>query len=724
MNRNRRPKILVIAKAPPLHDRNGADRRLFGLLRLLAERYDVSFLSTWHAVLHKFKEKPVSYVVRDGTFSRQNLEFLDDKYLADLRGVGVRTLNRAEPVPFTARPTNDYDIRPFLRDETYDAVWLEYFYLADQYVDQIRQFQPCAQVIVDSVDLHFLRLERQVRYLENQVRYSVNSDQEKSPLGESFGKELQDHRNYAAHVKEHELRAYGRCDRIVVTSADDLEELRRHLPHADILLAPNVHEIGPELAPAGRTGAVFVGSFDHGPNSSAAIFLKHEVAPALAARAPGIPIRLVGSNPPYLVRNMASKGPHASMIDVTGHVPDLSKHLARARVSVAPVLFGSGMSAKVGEALAAGLPVVTTSLGARGLGLEPGVHCLVAESGEEFAECIALLHRDDETWLALSQAGREFARAHLSPESVRESFLPRIGEVLGATGPRPRRKIPRAPVVDLAAARFPAPRDPEISVVLLTHNQWPYTELCLRSLAHAQKQSKLAVEYLLVDNASSDRTAARAKKIPGLRVIANRENLGFAAGNNAGMRAARGRNIVLLNNDTIVPPQWLDRLHAHAQSIPRAGIVGPSTNTEPGQALPGTHYDGIGEFFSYAREIGRSGLGRWEVCEKISGLCMYVPRSVLDRVGFLSEEYGLGYFEDDDYCFRVRDAGYRTIWAKDTYVHHFGSVSFENSGVSRELHLSNGMSQFIFKWGKRALKHIAKSHRHTLIKPTEPQLHS
>jgi GT2 family glycosyltransferase len=103
---------------------------------------------------------------------------------------------------------------------------------------------------------------------------------------------------------------------------------------------------------------------------------------------------------------------------------------------------------------------------------------------------------------------------------------------------------------------------------------------------------------------------------------------------------------------------------------------------------------------------------------------MYVPRKVIDEVGLLSEDYGLGYFEDDDYCFRVRDAGYRTIWAKDIYVHHFGSVSFENSGVSREQHLSYGMSQFIFKWGKRALKHIAKSHRHTLIKPAEPQLHS
>ena len=203
-------------------------------------------------------------------------------------------------------------------------------------MDHIRQLQPQARVIVDSVDLHFLRLERQVRYLETQVKYSVNSSQERSPLGESFAKELQDHRNYAAHVKEHELRAYGKCDQIVVASADDEQELRRHLPHAEIVLAPNVYE--PRRSPvpgsSGRKGVVFVGNFDHGPNSSAAIYLKHEIAPVLAERIGELPLRIVGNNPPYLVRNMATKGPCAAMIEVTGHVADTATYLEIGRAHV------------------------------------------------------------------------------------------------------------------------------------------------------------------------------------------------------------------------------------------------------------------------------------------------------------------------------------------------------------------------------------------------------
>jgi len=724
---SRKPEILVIAKTAPLHDRASAGLRLFQALRLLTESGHVDFLATWHTVMHKFKERPVSYLVRDGVFSQKNMKFLDDQYFADLRGIGVQPVTSAEPVPFTVRPTNDFDVRPFLLKKRYDVIWLEYFYQADQYISLIRQLQPWAHVIVDSVDLHFLRLERQCRYLENRVKYSVNAEQEIKPLDEAFPAKMQDHRNYAAHVKEHELRAYAKCDSIVVASEDDEIELKALLPHAETILLPNLFDL-PSSAPppwAGRSGVVFTGNFDHGPNSSSAIFLKHEIAPALASLIGPSPITVLGNNPPYLIRNMEKFGACADQFEVTGHVPSTRRYLDRAMVSVAPILFGSGMSGKIGEALAAGLPVVTTRLGALGLQLDHEKNCLIAETGEEFAEQIARLHRNQELWERLSRNGR----VHLTENFNQRSVADRLGELIAkvGSGPRLARSLPKttskAPL--LSAPKFTRPKKPQISVIVLCHNQWAYTELCLRSLAHAQSLEKnLRVEYILVDNASTDGTAAAAKKIPGLRVIENPKNVGFAAGNNVGIRAARGENIVLLNNDTLVSPFWLSRLHAHANRIGRAGIIGPSTNTEPGQALFPTRYNGVEDFFRYNRDVARNNGGQWELCEKISGLCMYLPREIIEKVGLLSEDYGMGYFEDDDYCFRVRDAGYRTVWAKDVYVHHFGSVSFEHAGVSREKHLNYGMSQFIFTWGKRALKHIAKSHHHTLIKPAELQVYS
>jgi O-antigen biosynthesis protein len=736
MSRVVRPEILAIAKTPPLHDRAGGDHRLFQILRMLAGANNVDFLSTWHAVLHKQKERPVSYVVRDGTFSKRNMKFLDGDYFEDLRSIGVHPLNQPEPLPFIIRPTNDYDIRPFLQKKQYDIIWIEYFYLADQYLDQIRQLQPWAHVIVDSMELHYLRMERQCKYLETKVHYSVDADQRRSPLADDFEKNIRDHRNYAAHVKEHELRTYAKCDRIVVSSHCDEKELKAQLPRSETLFVPHPRGSIPSKKVASswkkRSGLVFMGNFDHGPNSSAAIFLKHEIAPALEARMHSAPIYIVGNNPPYLIRNMERLGPCANQFHVTGHVPNTRKYLDKARVSVAPILFGAGMNSKIGEALSNGLPVVTTSLGAQSLQLEHEVNCLIAETPSEFATQIQRVYEDEQLWMRLSQNGLKLIENSFNLVKIESSLQEQLFRSINLSEIRIKQKVAKqkSPRLSkpqlLAPTRFKYCRSPDVSVIVLSFNQWDYTELCLQSLSHAQAQyPDLDVEHILVDNGSTDGTVSKAQAIPGLKVIANAKNLGFAAGNNIGIQAARGKNIVLLNNDTIVSPSWLKRLHCHAQKIGKVGIIGPSTNTEPGQALYGVRYNGLSEFFSLNNSIGKSNAGQWELAEKISGLCMYIPRPVIDRVGLLSEEYGIGYFEDDDYCFRVHDAGFRTIWAKDVYVHHFGSVSFENSkSLSREKHLQNGMSQFIFKWGNRALKHVAKSHRQTLIKSGEFPLHS
>jgi GT2 family glycosyltransferase len=481
----------------------------------------------------------------------------------------------------------------------------------------------------------------------------------------------------------------------------------------------------PEVPFAERSGCVFVGNFDHNPNVSSAIYLKHEVAPYLAGT--DIHFSIVGSNPPRVVRTLGQHGPDKHRFTVTGYVPDTAPYLARARVSVAPILFGAGMNGKIGEAIVAGLPVVTTSLGAQGMGLVHEETCLVADDPEGFANAIRRLHADEPLWQniranALAHVTRAYSRAEIASQ-VR-------AEVARHVRPRPSREAKEttppahfAPALKLSPAAFPpAPKKPRLSVIVLAHNQWGFTELCLRSLAHAEKRHPgLKAEYLLVDNASRDGTAALAAKIPNLRVIRSEENLGFAGGNNLGIEHARGDSIVLLNNDTVVPPDWLARLSAHADSIPDLGILGPSANTESGQALFGARYGSVAELFAYNERLGREHHGAWERARKISGLCMLIPRAALDRIGLLDTDYGIGYFEDDDLCLRAEDAGLKIVWAKDVYVHHFGSVSFEGNGLSRLKHLEEGMAKFAFKWGKRGLDHIARAHRETLLRTRKPR---
>lgn len=745
-------RILVLSKTLPLHDRASGDFRLRELLRILAgkeggkpdhETFEVDFLYTTHVARLRKQPGKLEFFPRDSVFPARRLELLDQRYADDLKAIGVNVLGAPGPVPFTLRPGTDYDIRPALEANSYDLVWVEFFYLADRYIDDIRRFQPWATVVCDSVDLHFRRLARQCNYMEGQVRYLVNYRHEKKSANTASHKAfLADQRRHADHVRDNELRAYQKCDAVVMVSEDDSEELRHHCPNLKQLFVPNIHRkpsahadsLDAQLLAATpferRSGCIFVGNFDHNPNVSSAIWLKHEVAPHLADA--GIRFQIVGSNPPRVVRTMGESGPHAELFTVTGYVPDTMPYLSSARVSVAPILFGAGMNGKIGEALAAGLPVVTTWLGAQGMNLKHEETCLVADDAAGFAHQIRRLHEDQELWEKIRENGlRHVEKLYSSEEltgaltdSVRQLCSLAAPSALLAAGPHraPATRAKKDKPFRLAPPSFPkAPRKPLFSVIVLTHNQWPFTELCLRSLAHAEATAPGLAEYILVDNASTDGTPDFAKRIPGLKVIANEENLGFAAGNNLGIAAATGENIVLLNNDTIVPPRWLEGFRHYVSRIPNLGVLGPSTNTETGQSVPGADYRSVDTLFSFNDRLASERGGAWERVKKISGLCLVIPRTALEKIGPLDSDFGLGYFEDDDFCLRAEDAGLTIAWAKDIYVHHFGSVSFSGQEKSRAKYLEEGMARFAFKWGKRGLDHITRAHQETLLRTRRPR---
>jgi GT2 family glycosyltransferase/glycosyltransferase involved in cell wall biosynthesis len=715
----KKPRLLVLAKTLPLHDRASGDYRLMRMLEIFAKTFEVDFLSCTHTLQHK-KTGRIEYLPRDSIYPAGKLENLDQGYIDDLKKIGVRTLNRARPEPFTIRAGGRFDIRPFLAANEYDLVWVEFYYLANDYIDDIRRFQPQARLVCDSVDLHFRRLARRSNFLEEEGRYLVNARHEKKRARTRSHREyLASERRHADHVRDEELRAYQKCDAVVMVSEDDRDELHRHCPKLEILLVPNIHRMPGARSQgtpfARRSGAVFVGNFDHDPNVTSCVFLKHEVAPLLEKEK--IRFRLVGSNPGKLVRSIPVAGPAAHLFEVTGWVPDTLPYLESARVSVAPILFGAGMNGKIGEAMCAGLPVVTTSLGAQGMNLVHEQHCLVADDPRGFAAAVLRLHENEALWNRLSANAFRHVKALYSEAGVEEALLSSVKKLLGARRPRPAAPALPAPV-NFAPPAFPRPpKCPKFSVIVLAHNQWPFTELCLRSLAHAEKAHPGLAEYILVDNASRDGTAQFAGSIPNLRVLAQKSNLGFAAGNNAGIAAARGENVILLNNDTVVPPPWLERFARHVEAIPNLGVLGPSTNTESGQRLPAS-YQGAGELFAFNEALPA---GSWELARKISGLCMVLPRAALDRVGTLDPEFGIGYFEDDDLCLRMEDAGFVLAWAKDVHVHHFGGVSFGKQTLKRARLIEEGMARFAFKWGKRGLEHITKQHAETLLRARRPR---
>jgi glycosyltransferase involved in cell wall biosynthesis len=193
-----------------------------------------------------------------------------------------------------------------------------------------------------------------------------------------------------------------RFSQVLVTSAADAAAVRTIVPAARVTVYPNAIPAVPQPARADEDVVIFSGNMEYHPNQGAVRFFRREVWPRLRERWPSLVWRLVGRNP-QAVRRFTSGDPR---IEVTGQVEDAVRELARARVGVVPLLAGSGTRFKVLEAWAAGLPVVSTTIGAEGLPARDGENLLLADGGPAFAAAVSSVLASPELRRSLGQAGR------------------------------------------------------------------------------------------------------------------------------------------------------------------------------------------------------------------------------------------------------------------------------------------------------------------------------
>jgi GT2 family glycosyltransferase len=243
----------------------------------------------------------------------------------------------------------------------------------------------------------------------------------------------------------------------------------------------------------------------------------------------------------------------------------------------------------------------------------------------------------------------------------------------------------------------------DVSVVVVCHGELELTRLCLASLL--ADTGAPSFEVLVVDNASPDGTAedvaALASSDHRVRLLPQSGNLGFAAGVNAGLAQARGAVLVLLNNDTVVPPGTLAGLVRHLQD-PEVGAVGPVTNRCGNEAEVPATWSTYGELVAAAQDRTRAQAGRLFDLPVLTMFCTAFRRDVLDLVGGLDERFGTGLFEDDDWAERVRAQGLRLVVAQDVLVHHHGEGSLGAlvpTGAHGELFARN-RAAFEAKWGR------------------------
>lgn len=325
---------------------------------------------------------------------------------------------------------------------------------------------------------------------------------------------------------------------------------------------------------------------------------------------------------------------------------------------------------KVYEYLSAGKPTVSVDLPE--LSQFEGLVRLATEPAAFSREVSAALQADANT-VAHMEARKAFAR--------RQTWAHRAADL------------------DKALAAI---SEPKVSVIVLCYNNLEFTQACLHSIDLYSDYPNL--EIIAVDNASSDGTPEYLLEwqsgADNRVFIRNDSNLGFSAGNNVGLRAATGEYLVVLNNDTYVTPGWVRGMVRHLRRNPKAGLIGPVTNNIGNEARIEIHYATMGEMIERAGDYTRRHPGVSFGMTTAAFFCVMMTRHAYETVGPMDEDFGVGFFEDDDYCRRLSLNGFEVRCADDVFVHHHLSASFNKlKADTKQVLFEKNKAIYEKKWG-------------------------
>lgn len=227
----------------------------------------------------------------------------------------------------------------------------------------------------------------------------------------------------------------------------------------------------------------------------------------------------------------------------------------------------------------------------------------------------------------------------------------------------------------------------KLSIVVVSHNTGEILQKCLSSIY--ENPPSVEFEVILVDNASSDGTIEFVrKKFQEVCVIENKKNRGFSAANNQGIAISKGNLILLLNSDAIILPGSLEAMIKFMNEHCRAGAIGPKIFNPDGTfqisfwSFPGL----FGEFvrkilniflrFHFFRNFFDKIYNETKEVDWVTGACLLTRREVIEKVGVLDENFFM-YFEDVDWCYRMKKVGWKIYYAPQAKIIHFSGKSME-----------------------------------------------
>jgi len=354
-------RALVVHTRMPAFDRDSGSQDIDNTIRFLLG-------AGWHVTFLAREEQGVA----------------EERHARRLREMGVAT-----HAGFTGAER-------ILRSNRFDLAIVAFWELAAELLPQIRALSPSTRVVVNSMDLHFLR----------NARRSFGDGED---LDAAFAKEARE-----------ELNTYHRADAVIAVSEKERTLLADFVGDERVHTVPLGEDIERSPHPlATRSGMYFVGNFRHLPNREAVEHLCNEVLPLLdPALLERHPVSIIGN---WLDRVTLDVDPTAPGVRMVGWVPSVVPYVERARIGVVPLLHGAGVKRKVIQSMMAGTPVVTTVVGAEGLDLARGEQALIASDATDFAAGITRLLTEDDLWQRVADAGAAYVETrHALPVVERQ----------------------------------------------------------------------------------------------------------------------------------------------------------------------------------------------------------------------------------------------------------------------------------------------------------------
>jgi hypothetical protein len=257
---------------------------------------------------------------------------------------------------------------------------------------------------------------------------------------------------------------------------------------------------------------------------------------------------------------------------------------------------------------------------------------------------------------------------------------------------------------------------PDLSVVIVSWNTCELLARCINSLCADAATSRIALQVIVVDNASSDGTVDMLSEcFPSIDVVALTENRGFAAATNTGIERAQAGDILLLNPDTEPLPGALTAMRSALHAMPHAGLVSgillnPDRSIQSaGYRFPTLTQSFLDFFPLHDRLVASSLNGRYSAGDGLSpyavdhplGACMLVRRDVIDQIGLLDEEYFM-YSEEIDWCRRIAAGGWTILIAPAASIIHYGGQSTRQASDAMFLQLHRSRARYFAQYHSHA----------------------